>query len=267
MPVVILLQGARVHKSYYSNYCARIAAHGFVVLAANHDSTLGYFTATSSVDEVLAYLEAESDEPDGRLFGVVDMTRLGIVGHSFGGATVLTLAQGDCNFPFCPVPFEKPASLRAIAVYGSHLADLAGDVISIDARGLAIQMMFGDLDSVADPYDTRRMFEAGRNGAKQLIALKGANHFAITDINNPPGTIADSNSPLIKQQASIALAADWVGMFMRAHVAGDADAISYLQASGTQESEQFYTSYTPFQIQPTPQANVTDFADRETASP
>lgn len=260
-PLVILLQGARVHKSYYSGFCARIAAHGFIVAAANHDSTLGYFTSTSSVRDVLTHLADRANDLSDPLMGLLDLERVGIVGHSFGGATALTLVQGDCNFPFCAMPFERPSSIRAVAAYAAHLVEWTGDVVSVDARGLPIQMMFGDRDTVAHPSDVERTFDALRNNAKQLIRLKGANHFAINDLNNPPGTITDSNIVLVEQDASIAIAADWVGLFMRAQVSEDADAIEYLLASGTQENERFDATFEPFQLPPIAQAHRTAGAD------
>ncbi len=258
IPAIILLQGARVHKSYYSRYCARIAAHGFVVLAANHDSAIGYFTSTSSVFDVLSYVTEALNDPTSRMFGIVDLDRIGVLGHSFGGATALTMVQGDCNFPFCSLAFERPSSIRAVSVYASHLADLSGDVISIDARGLPVQMMIGEFDAIASAGDIRRTYEALRNATKQLIELKGANHFAITDVNNPPGTITDTNDPQVDQDLSINLAADWVGVFMRAHVSNDNDALQYLQTCAAKENDLFGAVYEPFQLQPTLQATASD---------
>ncbi|GJM26313.1 MAG: hypothetical protein DHS20C16_27280 [Phycisphaerae bacterium] len=253
-PVVIVLQGARVHKSYYSGFCARIAAHGFVVASANHNSPLGYFTSTASVRDVLTYLNTRANDFSDQLFDVIDLERIGIFGHSFGGATALTLVQGDCNFPFCAMAFERPNSLRAVSVYGSHLVELTGDVISVDAKGLPIQLVSGDRDSVADSADIEQTYDAIRNGSKQLVQLKRANHFAINDLNNPPGTVTDSSTPLIEQDISIAVAADWVGLFMRAHVRNEVDAHHYFQTSGTHENDQFTATYEPFQLQPPTQA-------------
>lgn len=256
-PVLILLQGARVHKSYYSRFCARIAAHGFIVAAANHDSPLGFFTSTQSVQDVLDALATKSSDIDDPLFGIIDFERVGLVGHSFGGATALTLVQGDCTFPFCSTPFDRPDSLRAVAVYASHLVTLNDYVIAVDARGLPVQMLLGDRDAVAASDDIVRTFDALQNGAKHLVELKGANHFAINDLNNPPGTITDSNEPIIEQDVSIAIAANWVGLFMSAHVADDAAALAYLMESGTQENDVYDASHVSFQLQPTPVARAT----------
>ncbi|MEZ6085679.1 MAG: hypothetical protein R3E58_17440 [Phycisphaerae bacterium] len=265
-PLLVLLQGARVHKSYYTQFCTRLAAHGFVVAAANHDSLLGYFTSTGSVQEVLDALAVKSVTQGDPLYGIPDLDRIGLVGHSFGGATALTYVQGDCNFPFCAAPFEASAAIRAVATYASHLVTPDDQIIAVDSKGIAIQIMLGERDGVAREQDLERTYDAIHDGDKQLIRLTGANHFAVNDLDNPPGTITDANAQLVDREVTIAVAADWVGVFMRAYVQRENDAIAYLHASGTRENEQYSARYEPFQLEPTPQADKPSFDDSHWAS-
>lgn len=83
-----------------SNGAAENADHG------EHLASWGYVVAiprlTDDVDEriaditaLLTYLETETDSPSSFLYQKVDVNRLGLAGHSFGGATVLAVGAQD----------------------------------------------------------------------------------------------------------------------------------------------------------------------------
>ncbi|MBC7251377.1 MAG: hypothetical protein H5T62_13950, partial [Anaerolineae bacterium] len=83
-----------------SNGAAENEDHG------EHLASWGYVVAiprlTDDVDEriaditaLLTYLETETDSPGSFLYQKVDANRLGLAGHSFGGATVLAVGAQD----------------------------------------------------------------------------------------------------------------------------------------------------------------------------
>lgn len=104
-PVVLFSHGfigMRVQSSFLTSH---LASHGLVVVAPDHPSrdlenVLGSTAADhpiAPVDELLGALElivAEGDAPDGPFAGRIDGDRVGAVGHSAGGGTVL-VAAGD----------------------------------------------------------------------------------------------------------------------------------------------------------------------------
>lgn len=103
-PVVLFshgFMGMRVQSSFLTSH---LASHGLVVVSPDHPSrdlenVLGGTAAeqpTSPVDELLGALElivAEGDAPDGPFSGRIDGDRVGALGHSAGGGTVLVAAS------------------------------------------------------------------------------------------------------------------------------------------------------------------------------
>jgi len=86
----------------FTNGAADNAGHG------EHLASWGYVAAIpklsddvegriAEVQDVLSYLEAETQTPGSFLYGKVDTDRLVVAGHSFGGASVLALAARDAR--------------------------------------------------------------------------------------------------------------------------------------------------------------------------
>jgi hypothetical protein len=65
--------------------------------------------------------------------------------------------------------------------------------------------------------------------------IDGANHYGITDVNNPPGAIPDPNEPTLKQERAAAYVARWAGFWLRAQLKNDRAANNWLyKIGGTQ---------------------------------
>jgi hypothetical protein len=113
-PVVAVLQGAFVDKQFYSEFGTQLARFGFVVVIPNHLVVLGPpgtpptppapFPDEFVILDVLAQMEVENQDPHSPLFGIVDTTRMGLAGHSAGGAASLFAIDRSCQFPFCGPP-------------------------------------------------------------------------------------------------------------------------------------------------------------------
>ena len=142
-PVVAVLQGAFVDKQFYSEFGTQLARFGFVVVIPNHLVVLGEPGSTPPAPfpdefvilDVLAQMEVENQDPYSPLFGIVDTTRMGLAGHSAGGAASLFAIDRSCQFPFCgppdppfPLPFPLPDAVRAGAFYGTNTCSLGGEL-------------------------------------------------------------------------------------------------------------------------------------------
>jgi hypothetical protein len=140
-PVVAVLQGAGVDKSFYAEFGRQLARYGFVVVIPNHFQTPFFPPGAPPsplpdqfvVLDVQAQMELEDADPASPLFGMVDTGRLGLVGHSFGGAAGLFVIDGRCDGPpFCDEamfgPFERPEELVAGTFYGTNTCSAGGTV-------------------------------------------------------------------------------------------------------------------------------------------
>ncbi len=113
-PVIGFTHGLGGIRFQSATLCEHLASHGFVVISPDHDGhTLFDYLAgfdssktgqvilerpadvSLSIDHVLGL--SVDDAP--HLAGLADATRLGIVGHSFGGINTLMLAGADDDLP------------------------------------------------------------------------------------------------------------------------------------------------------------------------
>jgi dienelactone hydrolase len=225
-PVVAVLQGANVDKSRYSGLGRGLARQGFVVVVPNHVRAPGgpfppgLFTSQTVIPNVLAQATAEDGDPDSPLYRIVDTGSLGLVGHSFGGAVGLFASAGVCAPPICDGPYTRPAALRAGAFYGTNLATGTTLDIDLDTKGVATALVQGTRDSIAPPGEAEVTYPSLEQ-PRALITVAGANHYGITDENNPPGAVPDPQAPTLAQDRATAAVARWSGLWLRAQLDRD----------------------------------------------
>ncbi len=226
-PVVSVLQGAGVDKSFYSGFGTQLARFGFVVVIPNHFVVFGppgtppvLFPDEFVILDVLAQMETEDEDPMSPLFRIVDTDRMGLSGHSAGGAASLFAIGRSCQPPFCiPSPpfftfFPLPDAVRGGAFYGTNTIDPeTGDPIPVDNNGIPVALVQGSRDGIATEREAEDTIEV-IVGPSELIDIDKANHYGITDVNNPPGAVPDPNPQFISQQKSIIRIARESGEFL-----------------------------------------------------
>lgn len=218
LPLVILMQGALVDKSRYSEFGRQLAATGYVVVIPNHeqfvpDFGFALFTSVDVIDAVLEQMRIEDENPRSPLFRIIDTQRLGLVGHSYGGAVAINAAAGICERPFaCTSDFERPPALNAVVVFGGSRPELEGDT-----TGVAVALLQGSLDGVAAPEKAEQTLPLlARPHA--LISIGGANHYGICNEDDP---LADPSAPTLDQSAGITQLVDWTDLWLRANLGVD----------------------------------------------
>jgi dienelactone hydrolase len=128
---------------------------------------------TANIVFVLDQLERlNASDASGKFTGRLDMTRVGVFGHSFGGAQAAQFCSQDSK---CKAGIDVDGSLHGSVIQaGIHkpfmfLLSAQGDFSSSDAE---IRQIWADIQSVYDrlPADGRLR-----------ISIRGANHFFFSD--------------------------------------------------------------------------------------
>ncbi len=227
LPFALLLQGANVDKSFYSGFARTVASYGFIVVIPNHRSTSiimnGLYAEESEVNEVLSFMIAENSREDSPLNQRIDTDTMVLLGHSYGGAASLYAIQGSCQLPFCiGFGFHRPDALTGGAFYGPNLKGPIGSLPELDNHGLPICLIQGSVDGMATPAETEETYNNIKDEPKANVLIQGANHYGITDVNDPPGAKPDENAQLISQQESIEAIGRNASLFLRHYALGQA---------------------------------------------
>ncbi|WP_430784445.1 alpha/beta hydrolase family protein [Actinoplanes sp. G11-F43] len=233
LPVALLLQGANVDKAHYSSYARILASYGFAVAVPNHSrvifGTAGLFPEGAQAAATVAWAAAQDADPASPLHRRVDEDRLVLAGHSFGAAAALTLSGGTCGIPFCPAPVPVPQQLAAVATYGGNTVN--GDAPLPVPGTVPVAYLQGLADGVATPAEGRATYDVTAATPKAFIAVTGANHYGITDVQNPPGAAPDPSTQTLPQRTGVETTARWTAKWFRAQL-GDPAARAYIHTVG-----------------------------------
>jgi hypothetical protein len=95
-PLVSLTPGLQQTSAAYAPYAERLASYGIVVLMRDDP---GLFTQSQVIAADLVYviatwLPAQNTDSSSPLYGTVDLTKVGLTGHSRGGQATLLAAEG-----------------------------------------------------------------------------------------------------------------------------------------------------------------------------
>ncbi|HPA57455.1 MAG TPA: hypothetical protein PLT70_08505 [bacterium] len=225
MSTAIYMQGAKVDKGFYSIFAKALSAYGFVVAVPNHKSFTGdNMTENKVFTQVWNYIKQMSGESGSHLFNRVDVAKVTVLGHSFGGVASLGILQNKCEIPTCTGTYNHPEELSAAVLYGTNTKNpYLGGVAEVNTGNIPTVFVQGLLDGKAKYEDMTATFEKTTGSPVSAVKVTGANHYGICDINNPAGAEEDSNIPALDQLTGINIIAKWSGIFMRAHIFGDSD--------------------------------------------
>ena len=231
LAAAVYLPGAKCDKRFYSTYAKLVASYGFVVAISNHDSLLGKnFMEQKVLNLVWDFLKIENRSPASPLYKRIDTGRLALIGHSYGGVACLNCMQSKCSIPTCiGFSYEAPKELAAVVLYGTNTKSPMGSFMEVATRGIPILYINGDRDGKALLATTRISYnDKTSGGPKALAIVRGANHYGITDMNNPPGSDSDPGVPALDQKLALISIARVSGIFMLAHIYNDDAARSYI---------------------------------------
>jgi predicted dienelactone hydrolase len=234
LPIALLLPGALVDKADYANFATQVARYGFVVVVPNNQRTLtapngqpfpGLFAEQAQVNQVLAQMRVEDKNPASPIFKIVDTNKLGLLGHSFGASAGLGATQTTYCLPgICSGGYTRPPELKAAIFYGANFRDQqTQQFLPIKNDGIPIGLIVGSLDGVALPASSQSTYSQILNPPKALITVTGANHYSITNNDNP---IREPNRSTLNQITATSTIARWSGLFLRAAMLSDRRALN-----------------------------------------
>ncbi|WP_010475755.1 chlorophyllase/cutinase-like alpha/beta fold protein [Acaryochloris sp. CCMEE 5410] len=246
-PVALMLQGANVDKSHYSEYAKVVASYGFVVVIPNNlrlwplpppaPTTTGYYPELKLINEVWNFIKDPAVSP---VAEVINPDQLVLLGHSLGGAAGLNAVQGGCSIPKCLYgEFKQPEALVAAVFYGTHLKPYTGGPVPpINNDTIPTALIFGEKDGRSFPEKTKETYQQLGSPTKMLISITGANHFGLTNSNAPnnpgntpavvPAIIQDPKVQDIPQSLAIKTIGTWTALFLRATVLEDPMALDVI---------------------------------------
>jgi predicted dienelactone hydrolase len=224
-PLVIISHGYPGNRYLLSHLGENLASKGFVVVSIDHrDSTyddqkaFGSTLYNRAFDQLFVLNEMSRLARAGSnsfLSGVVDATRVGIVGYSMGGYGVVnvvgggyskaseTLAgappnklladRGAANPAYAKTIDSRIKAAIAVAPWGMQVGFWDGDGL----KGIRTPMLFvaGSVDDVAG-YEkgTRAIYQGAVNADRYLLTFLNANHNAGAPIPAPSETYAYSDA-------------------------------------------------------------------------
>lgn len=222
-PTIIFLQGGKVDAKHYSNLATSLADKGFIVAVPQHTGLLGEsFTEQYVFNKVWEYTKKKSEDKNSPLWNKVDTDKVVIMGHSFGSAVAMNIAEGKCGAPGCIGKLDTPKELKAAILFGFHKNI---PLINIEfENNVPVLIIQGGLD---DYKASRKSFHNIKNGPKFHIKMYGTNHYGICNENNPEGAKKDKAQPEVDQETSVEAAATWSARFLEGFVNLDLNAQNY----------------------------------------
>jgi dienelactone hydrolase len=249
-PVVLLEHGSGVVPAIYTVLAEGLASSGFIVVATNHppDSLISVFP-DGHVLKFTAYWPAEADyrtqgvaigkfadevlvadvrfvldqlqemnSHDHFWQGHLDLSKIGIVGHSMGGTTAALATQ------------EEPRILAGVNLDGSTFPGMNADVRPIPVHK---PFLFLATEEHASNPAARIREYVGSESNSYYVIVGGADHGSFTDSNlltsrfsreSPPDNSAFERA-LLTSLLTRSLVEEFLAKYLKATVAPDLDLI------------------------------------------
>jgi len=170
-PAIVFAHGWLTSKELYtwiSNCCA---AQGYVTLlftVPDPASLEAFQQSVTGITRSIDYLLAQNQ--DGLLKGLINTSRIGVMGHSMGAMAVLVATAEDSRI--------KAAVSLAPGYFGSTTEKYVEACKSIR---VPIQFQAGSLDEICPPAAVEVYYNAVRIPPKEIIVINGADHIQFSD--------------------------------------------------------------------------------------
>lgn len=176
-PTVLLIHGFAAPPSLYTSTAEILASRGYAV--AIFDRVDRYETSAptwvKAASETIDALERLASNPSSPVFGELDMTRLGVVGHSLGSLTALGLAATDPRVNTAVI-LAAPLMERDPGLQWAPQVPARVEVLFVSGE----LDRFGPTNRATDQF-----FAMTQHPKKLYVEIKGAGHLPFTDFALP----------------------------------------------------------------------------------
>jgi predicted dienelactone hydrolase len=197
-PLVGFSHGWGGHRRQSTFLCTHLASHGFAVAAVDHagntvadvvriglakragrSQTNAATELRVAVDigpeDVSFMLEQILSGAAAELASLIDAERIGMMGHSYGGWTTLTMAARDPRI-------RAALALAPAGGASSFRTNPLKDALRFNwSRDIPVLFIAADHDSVLPLPGMYELFESIRVRGKKMVVVHGADHFHFVD--------------------------------------------------------------------------------------
>jgi len=256
-PVIIVNHGMAAQYAYYVWFAEAMANKGYIVAMPNRIIPGVNMEEGKRLNNfILAYLSAKNRFTTS-LEDKVDLTRVGIVGHSMG-ADVALFSTGVSNLKavLAIAPADKSAGAMKLVsglttnlLLGKYIEKSMNTIYSnVSSTSVPIMYLTGSLDSIVTPEASKTFYGLTTKAGKALLILNGANHVQFS----PTGSVAGDavaamldNKPTMAASKLFELTITYGGAWFDYFLKGDQAAKTILD-SGSVSSTTFSTYQTSF---------------------
>jgi hypothetical protein len=226
----------RIQDDYLQaeNILTPLAAAGYIVMSLD----VSWFTTAGAPEKgtmllnALAFVRDENARPGSFLAGTVDTNRVGLAGHSTGGAAAVEavdfLQQGWCSS--LNLGSIRPAALALLAPASGYIRNSYPPLLVFFGTSDCCQVMDGPMQ-----------LYASANGPKHFVCITGANHYGYTDAlcvgpgHDGPCQVGGTTGPAARHLQQLATR-DYLLAFFAVYLRGNGTLSDHLvlQSSGQQ---------------------------------
>ena len=203
-PAVLIGHGFQLPASQYTGYAQRLATFGYVACTADFRAGFLANHAENAADMVagvdwLLQVDADSTHP---LFGLVDDTKIGMMGHSLGGKVSFLAAAQDARiaavFGLDPVD----SSTLCDPTRCPDASDMLPFSIPVGVLGETLDST-GSLQNCAPAADNFQTFYSAANSPALEVDIIGANHMSFIDDPSSCGLPCRACNPATADHADV----------------------------------------------------------------
>jgi len=243
-PLIVFNHGFLLRGDLYRSYGEHLASHGFVVALPTLRMSLfkaSHVVLAEDVRYVLDQCLGLDADPSSPLYGLIDEASVGVSGHSLGGKLALLEATTDPRVRAVAVldPVDvaspgTPSTPESPSVAPELMSEIVVPLLFVGAELGDETVLFTPCAPTGENYQA--FFEAASSPAIEVTQL-GVGHGQYVDPGAGLLLAACASGPVPSDEVRAASAA-YLTAFFLGHLAGDGEALSWLDARLAADTEQ-----------------------------